>query len=126
LTHGGHAVTKTFLRLPFDASGALRVYNLAAIPREAFGLVKATGYGFFFESLFILAKNRAKIQELPIVLPSRLAGHSKMNLREIVRGVSYLLFICGLSFLAPARFKLGAGIRTAEVDGARAVCKGQG
>ncbi len=113
LTHGGHAVTRTLLRLPFDASGALRVYHLPAIPREAFSLVRATGYGFFFESLFILAQNGVSIQEVPIVLPSRTAGRSKMNLREIVRGVSYLFFICGLNLLHPARFKLAPGSWTA-------------
>lgn len=108
LTHAGHSVTKAFLRLPFDASGALRVYNLAAIPREIFSLVRPKGYAFFFESLFCLAQNGVTIQELPIVLPSRTAGHSKMSLKEIVRGVSRLGAVCLLRLLAPHRFKISS------------------
>lgn len=106
LTHAGHTVTRTFLKLPFDASGALRVYHLAAIPQEAFALVRPKGYAFFFESLFVLACNGATIQELPITLPSRTAGHSKMTLREMVRGVWRLFSVCLLSVVTPSRFKL--------------------
>lgn len=106
LTYLGHAVTKTFLRLPFDASGALRVYRLPAIPREVFNLVIPKGYAFFFESLFVLAQNGATIQELPITLPSRAAGHSKMTLKETVRGVSRLLLVCVLRVVTPRRFRL--------------------
>ncbi len=104
LTRVGHAVTKTFLRLPFDASGALRVYNLEAVPRELFALVKPKGYAFFFESLLILARNGISIQELPIVLPARVAGHSKMNFKEIVCGVSRLFLVCFLNVVNPGRF----------------------
>jgi dolichol-phosphate mannosyltransferase len=125
LTYAGHAVTKTFLRLPFDASGALRVYNLALIPRGIFARVLPIGYAFFFESLLILVRNGVSVQEIPITLPSRVAGHSKMTLREMARGVWRLFVVCLLSILAPRRFKLpltqpgNSGDRKATACGAK-------
>ena len=106
MTSTGHFLTKTLLGMPCDASGAFRVYDLTRIPREIFGLVSARGYAFFFESLFILSRNKFTINEVPIVLPSRVAGTSKMSLKEIWRGLARLFLVSLLSVLRPRRFKL--------------------
>ncbi len=109
LTAGGHFLTRTMLGMPYDASGAFRVYHLAKIPREVFRLVEPTGYAFFFESLFILTRNGFRINEIPIVLPSRVSGQSKMSLKEIWRGVSRLFSVSIRAALHPRRFKLMPG-----------------
>jgi dolichol-phosphate mannosyltransferase len=106
MTTGGHFLTKTLLGMPCDTSGAFRVYDLRRIPRDVFVLVSAKGYAFFFESLFILSQNGFKINEVPIVLPSRVAGTSKMSLKEICRGLTRLFLVSILSVLQPRRFKL--------------------
>lgn len=106
LTRAGHFVTHRLLRMPYDASGAFRVYNLKGIPREIFQLRLPHGYAFFFESLFVLTRNGCRINQIPIVLSSRAAGTSKMSLREIWRGVSRLLGVFILSIVQPSRFKL--------------------
>jgi dolichol-phosphate mannosyltransferase len=108
LTAGGHFLTKTLLGMPFDASGAFRVYHLTKIPREVFRLVQPTGYAFFFESLYILSRNGCKIKEIPIVLPSRVSGQSKMSLIEVWRGVSRLFSVSIRAALQPRRFKLAS------------------
>ena len=105
-TASGHFLTKTLLGIPFDASGAFRVYHFSTIPREVFHLVAPTGYAFFFESLFVLSKNGFRIVEIPIVLPGRTSGSSKMSLRHIVSGVSRLLVVPALAIMRPSRFKL--------------------
>src|SRR5438876_11304843 len=74
--------------MPYDASGALRLYDLRGIPRELFDLVTARAYAFFFESLFILCRNGVCIREIPIVLPARVYGNSKLTLRIPSRRVS--------------------------------------
>ena len=79
LTHLGHFLTTNLLRLPQDATGALRVYQLRAIPRELWTRVRSPGYAFFFESLFVLHRNGFAIQEMPIALPARTYGSSKMS-----------------------------------------------
>ncbi|MBA3405826.1 MAG: glycosyltransferase, partial [Gemmatimonadaceae bacterium] len=74
LTGLGHLMTKRLLGIQFDATGALRGYDLRRIPRELFDLVKARGYAFFFESMFLLVRNGFSVREFPIVLPARTYG----------------------------------------------------
>ncbi|MGH7680143.1 MAG: polyprenol monophosphomannose synthase, partial [Gemmatimonadaceae bacterium] len=81
MTGIGHVLTRAILGLPYDATGAFRAYRLDRIPRETFSLVKGRSYSFFFESLFVLYRNAFRISEIPIVLPARTYGHSKMTLR---------------------------------------------
>ena len=47
ITHFGHIVTRFLLHIPFDASGAFRVYNLTKIPREPLRLCYFKGIWFF-------------------------------------------------------------------------------
>jgi dolichol-phosphate mannosyltransferase len=106
LTNAGHLLTLCLLRMPFDASGAFRVYNLDKVPRALFELGLPKGYAFFFESLFVLVRNGFKIKQEPIVLPARTEGASKMTLREMWRGVSRLFAVFILSIAQPGKFKL--------------------
>jgi dolichol-phosphate mannosyltransferase len=105
LTGAGHLLTKYLLRMPYDATGAFRVYRLTAIPRGLFDLVRSRGYAFFFESLYVLHRNRFKINEVPIVLPARAAGHSKMSLKEIFRSVRFLFAMGVMIYTNPRRFR---------------------
>jgi dolichol-phosphate mannosyltransferase len=109
LTHLGHLLTVTALRLPHDASGAFRVYRLDRVPRGIFGLVQSHGYAFFLESLFVLARNGMRIAEVPIQLPARTAGHSKMGWREAVRTARYALELAARHARDPDSFRLDTG-----------------
>lgn len=91
LTHVGHFLTVTFLDMPYDASGAFRLYNLKNIDQRTFSMIRSTGYSFFFESLFILNLNQKKIVEVPIGLPSREYGTSKMNWKDIGKSLDLLI-----------------------------------
>lgn len=106
LTSMGHVLTKNMLGVSQDATGAFRVYNLERIPAALFDLVQSRGYAFFFESMLIFQRNGFAIAELPIKLPARTSGSSKMSFLEIQRSVSTL----GTLFLQdqtnPARFRL--------------------
>jgi dolichol-phosphate mannosyltransferase len=114
LTSVGHILTKNMLGISQDATGAFRAYNLRAIPRALFDLVRAKGYAFFFESMLVLERNGHAIAEIPISLPARTAGHSKMSLREIQRSVTTLLDLFVADQTDPARFRLPRA--TGEVD----------
>ena len=96
LTNFGHFLTRRMLRIEHDATGAFRLYRLDRIPRETFGLVEPRGYAFFFESLFVLARNNCRIAEVPIVLPARTYGHSKMSWREAARSGMHVFQSVGL------------------------------
>lgn len=82
LTFLGHFFTKFFLRMPYDATGAFRLYRLDRIPAGIFDLVESRGYSFFFESLYIISRNNFSIKEFSIHLPSRTYGHSKMSFKN--------------------------------------------
>jgi dolichol-phosphate mannosyltransferase len=90
LTHFGHFLTKHLLGLPYDASGAFRLYHLSKIDKNIFKLIIAQRYSFFFESLFILNYNKNSIREIPIHLPSRTYGTSKMTWGDAWNSLSHL------------------------------------
>lgn len=108
LTFLGHFLTVNLLRLPQDATGALRAYQLGAIPQELFDRVRACGYSFFFESLFVLHRNGFSVEEMPIALPARTYGSSKMSLRETLRSASRLLQLYWAGVRHPESFLLTA------------------
>jgi dolichol-phosphate mannosyltransferase len=82
LTHMIHLVTWKFLGLNYDNSSAFRCYNLIRLTKQSFAKINSSGYDFFFESIFVLTKNqRIKIAQIPIYLPARTYGNSKLNIK---------------------------------------------
>jgi dolichol-phosphate mannosyltransferase len=91
LTSFGHFLTLRLLSIRYDATSALRAYDLRRISRSDFERVEATGYGFFFESMFVLIRQGYSVGEFAIVLPARTYGSSKMTPRETLRSGMQLL-----------------------------------
>lgn len=114
LTGLGHLMTKHLLRVTQDASGALRLYDLRQLPRSLFGLVRSRSYGFFFESMFVLVQNGFLIREVPIVLPSRTYGHSKLTFGEAARSGRFLLQLAWERFRQPQRFRLPSAVQRTD------------
>jgi dolichol-phosphate mannosyltransferase len=110
LTLFGHVLTRTLLGMPYDASGALRLYDLRRLPRELFDLVTATSYSFFFESLFVLHQNGCRVREIPIALPARVYGSSKLTWQEASRSGRVLLELWRTNLYRPERFRRGRPI----------------
>ncbi len=106
LTLTGHFLTKYFLKIKYDATGAYRLYRLDRIPRQTFDLVHSTGYSFFFESIYILSMNQFSIKEIPIHLPVRTYGHSKMSLRNACHSVFHLVHIYLISLISKEAFEI--------------------
>jgi len=67
--------------------------------------VQSRGYAFFFESLLILQRNGHAIAEVPIKLPARTYGSSKMSLVEVRRSVSTLFTLFLQDQTDPHRFR---------------------
>jgi dolichol-phosphate mannosyltransferase len=105
LTNVGHLMTRFFLKMPYDATGALRVYNLKTIPAELFGMVRSSGYSFLYESLFILWTNGCRVLEVPIELPARTYGSSKMSYEQIFISVFRLALLYTNIRLAPDLYR---------------------
>ena len=93
LTWTAHILTTVLLGLKYDSTGAFRVYRLDRIPQSFFSLVESDGYSFFFESLHVLNINHFTIREVPIALPPRTYGSSKMSYIEALKSVRMLMLI---------------------------------
>jgi dolichol-phosphate mannosyltransferase len=115
LTNVGHLVTASVLGIKHDATGAFRVYRLSKIPRAMFSLVKARGYAFFFESLCVAHQNNLNIREIPIKLPARTQGHSKMSGLEIQRSVVQLVRLLVATRVNPSQFRIADQARRESV-----------
>ena len=107
LTRLGHFATRNMLGVSIDATGAFRVYRLDRVPRRVFNLVTEKGYAFFFQSMFILGTNDFRIVEVPIVLPARTYGHSKMDLVEVRRSIEQLGRLFFARMADAGQFRLG-------------------
>lgn len=91
LTRTAHVLTRLLLGLRHDSTGAFRLYRLDRLNPGFLDEVRSNGYGFFFESLYVISASGAKIAEVAVALPPRTYGSSKMDYREIYRSVSLLL-----------------------------------
>ena len=116
MTGAGHLLTKTLLGLTQDASGAFRGYRLDRIQREVFSLIRSRGYSYFFESLFILQKNGCSIQEIPIILPARTYGSSKMTTGAAVRSARSVFELAIDHMVAPERYLLDRRVLSMDED----------
>lgn len=75
-----------------DGSGGFRLYDLKSIKVKDIFRAKDDNYNFFWESTYILER-KYKIYEVPITLPNRTLGLSKMRFKDIIFGIIYLIKI---------------------------------
>jgi len=69
-----------------DGSGGFRMYDLSKIKIEDILDSKDDNYNFFWQSAYLLEKKGYKIAEIPINLPNRVIGSSKMTLKDLISG----------------------------------------
>tara|TARA_B100001063_G_C16722394_1_gene534371 strand:+ start:218 stop:925 length:708 start_codon:yes stop_codon:yes gene_type:complete len=92
LTNLRHILIKSILNISFDSSGAFRCYDAKKIKLKDILKAKNNSYSFFWESIFFLSK-RYNIFEIPISLPARVSGSSKMRMKDIIFALYYLIVI---------------------------------
>jgi dolichol-phosphate mannosyltransferase len=78
-----NGLTHFLLRLPVrDASGAFRAYRISKLLEINLDEIRATGYAYLEELLWMLHRKGARFAEVPITFRERRAGASKVNLGE--------------------------------------------
>ena len=117
LTRLGHIATCFFLRMPFDATGAFRLYRLDQVSRYFLDSVHSRGYSFFFESLYVLYLNGYRIAEIPIQLPARVYGHSKMRMSDALHSLSHLVHTYFTTKFNRERFEIAEPFRPELLKG---------
>jgi len=93
LTTLRHIAISFLLFMPYDASGAFRCINCKKVKLRDLILTKQDSYSYFWESLFILYKKKYKILQIPIQLPYRNVGSSKMQIKDVIFSLYYLLIV---------------------------------
>ena len=93
LTKLRHLVISLLLSMPYDSSGAFRCINCQTVALSDLILAKKDGYEYFWESIFILHKKKYRIGQIPIHLPFRIYGSSKMNIKDIFFSIYYLILV---------------------------------
>ena len=91
ITHMRYYLVRLLLGTKLDSSGGFRLYDLKKIKLRDILQAKDDNYNFFWESTFLLENKKYKITEIPINLPFRTFGASKMRLQDIVSGIFYLI-----------------------------------
>jgi len=84
-------LVRLLLGTKLDSSGGFRLYDLKKIKLEDIFLAKDNNYNFLWESTFLLENKKYKLTEIPINLPFRTLGISKMRTQDIISGIFKLL-----------------------------------
>ena len=77
--------------MDYDASGAYRCFETKKIKLKDLTDIKSDNYDYFLESVYILSRKSYTILEIPINLPFRKLGKSKMTIKHIFQSLSKLI-----------------------------------
>jgi dolichol-phosphate mannosyltransferase len=94
MSWGVNALARLLLRIPaHDASGAYRCYRTSLLRRTNLEGLISRGYSFQEEILYRFRLAGCRFGETPIIFGDRLAGSSKVNLREVARSLAILAYL---------------------------------
>jgi len=102
ISRTAHLATRLCLGIRHDATNAFRAFRVDALRRVAYRDVKGDGYSFMFELVFACTRAGLAIGEVPVDMPFRRAGESKISRREVAKAL-VALFRLTLSRLSPGR-----------------------
>ena len=105
LTTLRHLTISLLLSISYDSSGAFRCINCQKIALSDLILAKNDGYSYFWESIFILHRKKYRITQIPIHLPFRIYGSSKMRIKDIFFSIYYLMTVFLKKILGKYNFR---------------------
>ena len=105
LTRARHVLISSFLSMSYDASGAFRCIKCQKVTLSDLILAKNNDYAYFWESIFILHRKKYRIGQIPIYLPYRIVGSSKMTMKDIFFSLYYLMIVFLKRILGKYNFK---------------------
>lgn len=80
------------LGMPYDCTGAFRLYKVRILKPEIYEHLRSIGFSFCMESLYHLKKQGLKVTEVPIQAHNRTAGKSKLS-TKIMAEVARMYFV---------------------------------
>ena len=106
LTFVRHLAIRILLSIPYDSSGAFRCINCKKVSLSDLILAKDNGYSYFCEIIFILHQKKYKIIQLPVPLPFRQVGKSKISFKDIFFAIYYLFLVFFKKIYGKYNFKV--------------------
>jgi len=106
LTFLRHITIRLLLSIPYDSSGAFRCINCKKVSLSDLILATDNGYSYFWESIFILHQKKYKITQLPVPLPYRKMGNTKITFRDIFFAMYYLLIVFSKKIFGKYNYKI--------------------
>lgn len=94
-TYFWRSMIKYGLGMPYDCTGAYRLYNVSILKPVIFNAVQSRGFAFCMESLYRFKKSGAAIAEVPILARNRQEGKSKLSVKimaEVAKQFFVLFF----------------------------------
>jgi dolichol-phosphate mannosyltransferase len=92
VSRGVNRLTRLLLQMPVgDASGAFRAYRIAKLRELDLDSIRASGYAYLEEILWMLHRKGATFKEVPITFHERRAGRSKITVGEAWGKIGTLL-----------------------------------
>ncbi len=80
-----NSLTRVLVGIPLsDCSGNYRLYTTQLLKQLDWDQLHAEGYAYLEEILWHLQRHAARFAEVPITFAERRAGHSKINLSEVI------------------------------------------
>lgn len=96
LSYGANAFAKTLLGLRArDATAGFRLYRRQVLESIPLNQIRASGYSFLVEMLYLVQRAGWRVAEVPILFEDRSAGASKISRQEIFRAVLTVLRLSG-------------------------------
>jgi dolichol-phosphate mannosyltransferase len=86
-----HFLISLLLKISFDASGAYRCFETKKIKLSDILSAKNNDYAFFWQITYMLFKKNYSIYEIPVKLPYRKLGKSKMKFHHMYSSLFYLI-----------------------------------
>lgn len=78
-THFWRSMIRYGLNMPYDCTGAFRLYSVNALKPDIYEKFTSKGFSFNMEALYHLKRTGARIKEVPIIAHSREHGDSKLS-----------------------------------------------
>lgn len=109
ISRTAHFCTEHLLGVPFDATSAFRAYRAGALQQVPYRSIRGDGYSFIFEMIYTCMREGLRIVSVPMKMPIRQAGESKISRIEVFRAIAALGRLSGARLSAQLRLRaLGA------------------
>jgi dolichol-phosphate mannosyltransferase len=96
ISKGGSLYARTLLSLPIkDCTGGFKCFRRRVLEALDLDSVRSDGYGFQVEMNYLCQRAGFKIIEVPIVIPDRTEGQSKMSAPIFLEAVTLVLQLRG-------------------------------